>query len=108
MTDLLLVLSMTLMGSAAALLLKRASGAGGLLSMFRTPWLYGAGLLYLASAVVNILLLRRLDYSVVLPLTSLTYLWTMLLSARLLGERLTGRKLAGTAAILAGAALIAL
>ena len=63
--------------------------------------------MYRASAVVNILLLRRLDYSVVLPLTSLTYIWTMLLSARLLGERLTGRKLAGTAAILAWALMIA-
>lgn len=105
--NVLLVLVMTLTGSVAALFLKRASGAGALPAMFRTPSLYVGALLYLASAVVNILLLRRLDYSVVLPLTSLTYIWTMLLSARLLGERITGRKLAGVAAILLGAALIA-
>lgn len=105
--NLLLVLVMTLTGSVAALFLKRASGAGGLFAMFRTYALYVGAFLYLLSAVVNILLLRRMDYSVVLPLTSITYIWTMLLSARLLGERLTGRKLAGAAAILTGAALIA-
>ena len=106
--NLLLVLVMTLTGSVAALFLKKASGAGGLLSMFRAWPLYVGAFLYLMSAVVNILLLRRMDYSVVLPLTSLTYIWTMLFSARLLGERITGRKLAGVCAILAGAILIAI
>ena len=105
--NLLLVLVMTLTGSVAALFLKKASGAGGLLSMLRAWPLYVGGFLYLLSAVVNIILLRRMDYSVVLPLTSLTYIWTMLLSARLLHERVTGRKLAGVCAILVGAALIA-
>jgi drug/metabolite transporter (DMT)-like permease len=106
--NLLLVLGMTLTGSVAALFLKKASGAGGLLSMFRTGALYLGAALYLLSSVVNIVLLRRLDYSVVLPLTSLTYIWTMFLSARLLGEKLTRRKLAGVGAILAGAVMIAM
>ena len=106
--NLLLVLTMTLTGSVAALFLKRASGAGGLMDMFRTWALYVGAFLYLLSAVVNILLLRRLDYSVVLPLTSVTYIWTMLFSAWLLKERITGRKLAGVAAILLGAVLIAM
>lgn len=106
--SLLLVLVMTLTGSVAALFLKRASGAGGFFAMFRGCALYAGAFLYLLSAVVNILLLRRMDYSVVLPLTSLTYIWTMLFSAKLLGERLTGRKLAGVAAVLVGAALIAI
>lgn len=105
--NLLLVLVMTLMGSVAALFLKRASGAGGFFAMFRGYALYVGGCLYLLAAVMNIWLLRRMDYSVVLPLTSITYIWTMLFSARLLGERITGRKLAGVAAILAGAVLIA-
>lgn len=106
--NLLLLLVMTLAGSVAALFLKRASGAGGLLSMLLSPNLYLGAFLYLFSAVLNILLLRKMDYSVVLPLTSLTYIWTMVLSARLLGERITRRKVAGVCAILLGAILIAI
>lgn len=106
--NLLLVLVMTVTGSVAALFLKRASAAGGLLAMFRIWPLYLGAFLYLLSAVLNILLLRRLDYSVVLPLTSITYIWTMLFSARLLGEKITRRKLAGVGAILVGAILIAI
>lgn len=106
--NLILLLVMTLAGSVAALFLKRASGSGGFFSMFLAPALYIGAFLYLFSAILNILLLQKMDYSVVLPLTSLTYIWTMFLSSRLLGERITRRKLAGVCAILIGAALIAI
>ena len=74
-----ILLIMTFMGSIASLFLKKASGANGLLEMLKNVNLYIGGGLYLTSAVLNIWVLRYLDYSVVLPLTSFTYIWTCLL-----------------------------
>lgn len=104
----LCLLAMTLLGSAASLFLKRASGSDGLIALLRNRSLYTGGALYLISAVLNIWILRYLDYSVVLPLTSLTYIWTMLLSHLVLGERITRRKLGGVALILLGAVCVSM
>ena len=74
------LLIMTVLGSVASLFLKKASGTDGILAMIKNVNLYIGGFLYLASAILNIWLLRYLEYSVVLPLTSLTYIWTMVFS----------------------------
>ena len=66
------LLIMTVLGSVASLFLKKASGTDGILAMIKNVNLYIGGFLYLASAILNIWLLRYLEYSVVLPLTSLT------------------------------------
>ena len=102
-----LLLVMTMLGAVAALFLKRASGFATLKALLLNGNLYLGGGLYFLSALLNIFVLRYLDYSTVLPLTSITYIWTMLLSRVILKERVGGRKLAGLAAILLGAALIA-
>ncbi len=99
---------MTLMGSIASLFLKRASGSDGLKSLLVNPNLYIGGMLYLFSAVLNIWILRFLDYSVVLPLTSLTYVWTMIVSYLVLKEKITGRKIAGVLLILVGAVIVSI
>jgi len=62
--------------------------------------------LYLLSAVLNIYVLKYLDYSVVLPLTSITYIWTMVLSYFSLKERITAKKVLGVALIVGGAVLV--
>ena len=103
-----LLLLMTLMGSVASLFLKKASGSQGLVSLLKAPSLYAGGLLYVLSAVLNILLLQRMAYSVVLPLTSLTYIWTMFLSRWIFGEKLTLRKLLGVALVTGGAVMISI
>lgn len=99
----LAVLAMTLIGALGAFFLKlgmdRVDGLG---SLFRTPQIYLGGCCYLGGALLNILLLRRLDYSVLYPMTAITYVWSMLLSAGFLGERLTKKKVIGVAAIWAG------
>jgi len=64
-------------------------------------------ILYLVAAVNNIFLLGYLDYSILLPLSSITYIWTMILANRLLGEVITKRKVFGVAAIIVGAVLLA-
>ncbi len=102
------LLIMTLMGSVASLFLKRASESDGIRSMLFDINLYVGGGLYFLSAVINIWVLRYLDYSVVLPLTSLTYMWTMILSYLILNEKITKRKIAGVILILIGAVFVSI
>ena len=71
---------------------KKASGTDGILAMIKNVNLYIGGFLYLASAILNIWLLRYLEYSVVLPLTSLTYIWTMVFSYMILKEKITKKE----------------
>ena len=101
-----ILLVMTMIGSAASLFLKRATGSEGVLQMLKNTNLYlGAGL-YFLSALLNIYILKYLDFSVVLPLTSITYVWTMLLSGLVLKEKISAKKIMGVALIFVGAILV--
>lgn len=102
------LLIMTMLGAAASLFLKKASGTADIITMLENMNLYIGGILYLASAVLNIWLLRYLDYSVVLPLTSLTYIWTMVLSYLILKEKITKKKIVGVFMILVGAICVSI
>ncbi len=104
----IILVIMTLLGSIASLFLKKASDRGNLIRMLKNKNIYIGGLLYLASALLNVIMLKYLDYSVVLPLTSLTYLWTILLAYIFLKERITSSKIVGICAVLLGAFLITL
>lgn len=103
-----LILCMTFIGSVASVFLKKASGSDGLLQMLLNRNLYIGGFLYVAGAVANIIVLRYLDYSVVLPLSSVTYIWTMVLSNRMLDEKITKKKILGVACIVLGAICVAI
>lgn len=101
------VLVMTLFGSLGALFLKRGSAkVSELKSLVTTPQIWLGGLFYIAGALLNIYLLRGYSYSIVYPLTSLTYVWSLILSALLLHEKVTVQKLFGIAAICLGAFLL--
>ena len=102
----IVLLIMTMFGSVASLFLKKASGSNDLIDMLKNINLYIGGFLYVSSAVLNIWLLKILDYSVILPLTSLTYIWTMILSYFILKEKITVKKIAGVCLILVGAIII--
>lgn len=104
----MLLFVMTLLGSVASLFLKKASSADGIMALICNIHFYAGGFLYLASALLNIYVLRYLDYSVVLPLTSFTYIWTMVFSYFILKEKITGKKIIGVALILAGAAAVSM
>ena len=103
---LLLILMMTVLGSVASLFLKRASGSNGIVAMLKNYNLYLGGFLYLAAALLNVYVLRFMEYSIVLPLTSITYIWTMVISYLILKEKITGRKIAGVCLIVVGAVVI--
>ena len=105
---LLLLPVLTFMGAVASLFFKKASGSDGIVKLLLNINLYIGGLLYLLSAVLNIIVLRYLDYSIVLPLTSMTYIWTMIISYLVLKEKITVKKMAGVAFILVGAVILAL
>ena len=104
----IVLLIMTMFGSVASLFLKKASGLNSLIDMLKNINLYIGGFLYVSSAILNIWLLKILDYSVILPLTSLTYIWTMVLSYFILKEKITVKKVLGICLILIGAVIISL
>lgn len=106
-SDFFLILFMTISGAFAAYSLKRSSG-GTLLQTFCSIWFFMGGGLYLCAACLNILALKRMDYSIVLPLSSVTYIWTAMISRTLLKENITKKMLLGIIFIVFGAICISL
>lgn len=98
-----LILPMTLFGSLGAFFFKKAAAkTAGLFHLLRCPAFYFGGMLYVIGAVLNIVLLRYVDYSIAYPMTAVTYIWTALLAHFLLKERITTQKIYGILAIVVG------
>ena len=97
---------MTFAGSLASIFLKKASSSDCIACILKNISLYIGILLYGISAIVNIFVLKKLDYSVVLPLTSITYIWTMFLSCIILKESISRKKIIGVILIIVGAVFI--
>jgi drug/metabolite transporter (DMT)-like permease len=93
----LLVLAMTVIGSFGALCFKflaaEISRRPGRKKLLLHKYLWLGGLLYVLAAVFNVLLLRVMEYSIVYPLTALTYVWTMFISRVALNEKMNVYKL---------------
>lgn len=105
----LLFVVMTLLGAFGAFFFKKSANHSKSLSgMLKTYQLYVGVFLYFVSAVLNIYILHYLDYSVVLPLTSITYIWTMLIACIWLKEKISLNKIIGIACIVGGTVLISL
>lgn len=70
---------MTLCGALGALFLKTgAVRITGIRSVFTTPKIWLGGCFYLAGALMNIALLHHYAYSIVYPLTAITYVWSLI------------------------------
>lgn len=100
------LLLMTVIGAFAGFSLKKASGSSGIRQILHSPWFFLGGTLYFATALVNIYILKYLPYSTVLPLTSLTYIWSFILSYKFLSENITKYKRTGIVLIILGALFI--
>ncbi len=102
--------AMTWFGALGGFSLKRGmtARAGGLKSLLANRWLYAGAFFYGASTLLNIWVLTHRPYTVVLPLTAVTYVWTMLLARYALGEHITIQKIAGLIVIGAGACCLVL
>ena len=96
----------TMLGAAASMFFKQASEKEQMIKAFLDLRLYIGGFLYLASALVDIYVLRFLDYSAALPFTAVTYIWTMLLAYFFLKEKISKKKILGVGMILLGAVLV--
>ena len=102
-----MALLMTLFGSLGAFFLKKGTGGSFSLStLLRNRFFYLGGVFYVAGALLNIALLHRMEYSVIYPMTAITYIWTLFLSALFLQEKITLRKLLGVALIVFGVFLL--
>jgi len=102
----LVVIPMTFLGAFGSLSFKKAAGSTSLWDIIKCPHLYlGIGL-YTLATILHVLLLKNHDLSLVAPLTSLTYVWTLILSARYINEPVTRRKVLGIALLLLGVSLI--
>lgn len=99
-----LCLIFTLSGAFGGYYFKKASNEkGSIIKILGNKYLYLGGILYVIGASLNIVLLKHLNYTVVLPLTSITYVWTMVISYFILGEKITFKKILGVILIVIGA-----
>ena len=107
----ILIFVMTFSGSLGAFFLKSGTSkmeSISIIEMLKTPELYVGGVLYVVGACTNILLLRSMPYTVVYPMTSLTYVWTMFVSAIFLKEKITQNKVMAVACIVLGICFISI
>ncbi len=103
----LLVLAASVVGSFGAAFLKLGSGkVGRNLLSFANPQLALGVFLYLGSSVFYALGIRGGQLSILYPLVSLGYVWTMVWARIFFKERFTRQKLAGLTLILAGVTLV--
>ena len=102
----IVLLVQTSMSSFASYFLKKAGGSENKLSILISPWFYLGGVLYVLSALCGIYLLQKLPYAIVLPLGSITYIWTLFVSRWLLKEKITVRKVLGMSVIILGVVLV--
>lgn len=104
----IIILIMTLAGAFASLFLKKASSKGSIISMLKDKNIYIGGVIYVIAALLNIYVLKYLEYSTVLPLTAITYIWTMIISYKILKEKITNKKKIGVILIILGAIVISI
>ena len=98
-----LVPVMTLGGALGAFFFKQgAQQVNGIVTLFAQPKIYLGGVFYVLSALLNVYLLRYLEYSVLYPMTAITYIWSAILSKLFLGETISWNKLLGIGAICVG------
>lgn len=101
----LIFLLMTLLGSLGAISLKIAINKNCKHLLLNTT-LYIGVFFYILSILLNIYLLYKFDYTLVLPLSSITYVWTLLIAAKLLNEKITFNKILGIILIIIGVTII--
>ncbi len=109
-SSMILVAVGSFIGSFGAVFLK--SGASRLRRSFSSlvrNWQLAAGIaFFLLSSFFFVLGLREGELSVLYPMVSLGYVWTLLWSRLFFGERFTRAKFAGVALILFGVVLVGL
>lgn len=104
----LVIIFMTMLGSLGGFFFKKSTGSESMFATLKNKYLYIGGILYVVAALINVWVLKFLDYSVVMPMTAITYIWTLIVARVALKEKLTGKKVIGILAIITGALFIGL
>lgn len=109
LSSMLLVLLASFIGSFGAVFLKSGSHKlrTGLRNVINLPLALGVGM-YLLSTVFFIVAIRDGELTVLYPLVSLGYVWTLLWSRLFFGEPFTRFKFIGLLLILVGVSFIGL
>lgn len=100
---LFIILLFTLLGSYGSFCFKKAANEADIIKIIAAPRLYIGGIFYLVSMLLNIYTLKYMPYNIVFPLTSITYIWTLIFSKIFLKEKITNRKLIGITLLCLGA-----
>jgi drug/metabolite transporter (DMT)-like permease len=111
MVDLLsviLVLISAALGAVGTLLMKKETDRMRLIVLWRSSIVWGGLFLYALSVLLYVFALRREELSILYPLVSTTYIWTMFLSVKYLGERMNRYKWISLLGIIVGVMLIGL
>lgn len=108
LSSMVLVFIASIIGSFASVMLKASSSRMQFsLKSLLTNWrLIGGACTYLLSSVFFVWGVRNGELSILYPLVSLGYLWTMVWSKLFFGEPITRSKLAGVGLILCGIVLL--
>ena len=97
------LLIMTLLGSLGAFFFKKSTEKmNSVFSLLCIPNFYLGGILYVSGALLNVILLRHMDYTVVYPMGSIAYIWSLLISHLFLNEKITAKKSLGVLLICFG------
>lgn len=107
-SNLILCIILTMSGALGGYFFKKASSNESILKIITSSFLYIGVVFYLIGAILNIIVLKKINYTVALPLTSLTYVWSMILSYRLLSETISIKKIIGLFMIIGGAIVLGL
>lgn len=104
-----LLILFTLFGAAGSFYFKKASlNCQNIRDTLKNRNLYMGVGFYFISAVLNIIVLQRLPYTIVLPCSAITYIWSLFLSYAYLGEKVGFIKIAGVSCIIIGTLIIPL
>lgn len=105
----ILLIIMTVLGAFGGFFFKKSTeNIKNIKNIIFCKELYIGGILYFISAFLNIYILKYLPYIIVLPMTGITYVWTLLISYRFLKEKITRNKKIGILLIILGASIISL
>lgn len=107
--NIILIILLTIFGAIGSFFLKKVSAkASSLLNILTQASLYVGAFFYLISMLIYITIFKYIPYSIALPMTSLTYVWSLMLAYFLLKEKVNKFKIFGVSLIILGTFFVSL
>ena len=105
-TPIFMVLISSFVGAIGAFFLKRASTYLNIKTFFKSKNLIIGLILYSVSSIIFIIALKYGELTLLYPLVSTTYIWTLIISNKFLGEKIHKKNWLGILIIIIGVWLI--